>query len=137
MRPFALLLLVAVTCQACKEGDDAAPSDDAGSVQDAEITPDAAALRACEVEPPKECAEPKLHYADVAPIFSRRCTSCHNGTEDDGPWPLTSYQHVADWSGEIRAQMLVCTMPPPGSGIDMPVSERQKILSWIRCGFPK
>ncbi len=65
----------------------------------------------------------------------RRCIGCHNGAGEE--WPLSSYEHVADWYGEIRAQMLACTMPPLDAGIDMPVAERQTILSWIRCGFPK
>jgi hypothetical protein len=64
----------------------------------------------------------------------RRCTSCHNGT--GGQWPLNQYEHVADWYGEIRAQMLACTMPPVDSGSAMPLRERQTILTWIRCGFP-
>ena len=45
--------------------------------------------------------------------------------------------HVADWYGEIRAQMVACTMPPVDAGLAMSLAERQKILSWIRCGFPK
>jgi hypothetical protein len=65
----------------------------------------------------------------------RRCISCHNG--QSGAWPLSQYEHVADWYGEIRAQMLACTMPPVDSRIEMPLEERQTILSWIRCGFPK
>ena len=89
----------------------------------------------CDVERPTACPDASLRYADVAPIIAQRCTGCHNGK--DGMWPLSTYQHVADWSGEIRAQMLSCTMPPPSAGIDMPLAERQTILDWIRCGFPK
>jgi uncharacterized membrane protein len=50
---------------------------------------------------------------------------------------LSAYQHVADWVAEIRAHMLTCTMPPVDSGVSMTREERQLILSWIRCGYPR
>lgn len=89
----------------------------------------------CDSVAPRECPSPSPHWSDVYPIFMKRCVSCHNGAGEQ--WPLNAYDHVADWYGEIRAQMLACTMPPVEAGIDMPVAERQTILSWIRCGFPK
>jgi hypothetical protein len=89
----------------------------------------------CDSVAPRECPSPSPRWADVSPIFMKRCVSCHNGAGEQ--WPLNAYEHVADWYGEIRAQMLMCTMPPVEAGIDMPVAERQTILSWIRCGFPK
>lgn len=89
----------------------------------------------CPFSPPSACPDPKPTYADVQPIFEERCFACHDGTGQQ--WGLTSYQHVADWFGEIRSQMIACTMPPLDSGMTMPVSERIKILTWIRCGFPK
>lgn len=131
-------------CVACggDDGGKTRPSRDAGEAQDAETPPDAGETDAqieqpveCAVEAPSRCPDSIPHYADVAPIFAKRCSSCHNG--QNGMWPLSTYQHVADWYGEIRAQMLACTMPPPAAGIAMPVEERQTILSWIRCGFPK
>lgn len=76
-----------------------------------------------------------MRYADVAPIFAKHCTTCHDGQH--GQWPLTSYQHVADWFGEIRAQMVSCTMPPVAESAGMPLSDRMTILTWIRCGFPR
>ena len=130
------------------ETEDAAPQDAAGDAEaedaasaldaaaDAETEPkDAAPPPACEIEAPTVCPDPMPRYDDVSPIFAARCTSCHNGS--DGMWPLSSYQHVADWYGEIRAQMLACTMPPVDSGLSMPLEERLKILDWIRCGFPR
>jgi len=97
--------------------------------------PDTGPPPACEVVAPTVCPDPMPRYADVSPIFAARCTGCHNGS--DGMWPLSSYQHVADWYGEIRAAMISCTMPPVDSGQTMPLEERLKILDWIRCGFPR
>jgi hypothetical protein len=114
----------------------AAADDDAALNQ-----PDGGGLEAgaapieCEARVPLECPNPSPHWGDVYPIFMRRCVSCH--TAKGGQWPLSQYEHVADWSGEIRAQLLACTMPPVDAGIDMPLAERQKILSWIRCGVLK
>ena len=89
----------------------------------------------CDVTAPTRCSDPPLRYADVESIFMQRCTSCHGGS--DGRWPLTTYQHVADWYAEIRGQMLSCSMPPASSGLSMPRAERERILLWIRCGFPR
>lgn len=104
--------------------------DDAGSSDD-----DAGIPAACEVTAPTSCPDPPLRYDAVAPIFMQHCAVCHNGT--DGRWPLTTYQHVADWWAEIRGQLLNCTMPPPTSGVVLPRAERERILAWIRCGFPR
>lgn len=84
---------------------------------------------------PKSCSDMSLGWADVEPIFEQRCIGCHSG-DPGGPWPLTSYEHVADWANEIRAQMAACTMPPVDAGIAMPTEEREKILLWVRCGAP-
>lgn len=90
----------------------------------------------CNVEAPTSCPDPPPRYADVEPIFQERCVGCHDGAED-GPWPLTSYSHAADWHDIIRAAMLDCTMPPPESGMTMTTAERETLLNWLRCGFPK
>jgi uncharacterized membrane protein len=90
---------------------------------------------ACDVTLPKSCSDMSLGWADVEPIFEQRCIGCHSG-DPGGPWPLTSYGHVADWANEIRAQMAACSMPPSDAGIAMPTDEREKILLWVRCGAP-
>jgi hypothetical protein len=127
---------------AAAEVADAAAVD--AAAKDAEITIDAGEGDAgdasieefhCDATAPLTCPDPMPHYADVAQIFAERCISCHNGAGEE--WPLTSYEHVADWYGEIRAQMLACSMPPVYANIAMPLEERQTILDWIRCGFPK
>jgi hypothetical protein len=90
-------------------------------------------LESCISDPPTVCPDPAPHYPDVAPIFAARCVSCHNG--GDGQWPLSEYQHVADWSGEIRGQLIACTMPPAEARVPITRDERMLILTWIRCGF--
>ena len=138
-RTLGLLLVLA----ACGASSDDPPSPDAG----ASGKPAAGSLAAgsggsssspaqgCPLTPPSACPEPKPSYADVKPIFEQRCYACHDGNHMQ--WPLTSYQHVADWFGEVRAQMVACTMPPASAKSDMTVSERMRILDWIRCGYPE
>jgi uncharacterized membrane protein len=89
--------------------------------------------RQCSVSAPLACPEPAPRYVDVAPIFERRCASCHNG-EPREPWPLDNYDHVADWQELVRAAVLHCDMPPPDSDITLTDEERQTILAWIKCG---
>ena len=112
---------------AAKDGGDKAPD---GAASDAAKPP------VCDVTLPTSCPDPAPHYAaDVEPILKQRCWSCHDGKGEQ--WPLTTYSHVADWALEIRAQISKCTMPPPDSGITVPNEERETILAWLRCGFPK
>jgi uncharacterized membrane protein len=84
---------------------------------------------------PATCPDPPLHYSDVSPIIERRCLSCHYGAVA-GPWPLTTYQDVADWQLLIHDDLILCTMPPPESPTGLTSDERQAILSWIACGVP-
>jgi uncharacterized membrane protein len=130
------LFFTALSVQACGDST-AAPAQpsSAGSAADQAISSADAAV--CMVSAPTSCATPKPRYADVAPIFEKRCVVCHNGAAPDSPWPLTSYEHVADWYDSIRAELLSCAMPPVASGMTMTDDERLAILSWIRCGFPK
>lgn len=128
----------------CSGDDSDAPSDGgaSGLPDHAHDPPDGAddldggAPETCDVMAPTACPDPPPRYADVQPIFQERCIGCHSGMPD-GPWPLTSYAHVASWFGEIRGVMLTCAMPPADAGISMPTEEREEILTWIRCGFPQ
>jgi hypothetical protein len=145
----ALLVLAAGTA-ACGDDDDGEPIAGSGSAagdgagrggQDRDASahggsdggPPSAPV--CDVDPPTQCTDPMPTYADVAPIFQQRCLGCHDGRGDE--WPLTSYGHVADWFIQIRDAMNRCAMPPPDSGITMPTAERELILLWLRCGFPR
>ncbi len=90
----------------------------------------------CNPVAPTECPDPAPHYPDIAPIFASRCASCHTGTAN-AQWPLDQYEHVADWASFIHDELLQCTMPPADSGVDMTPDEREQILIWLRCGYPK
>jgi uncharacterized membrane protein len=90
----------------------------------------------CEVVAPTECPDPAPRYADVAPIFEQRCASCHNDVAGS-PWPLDTYDHVADWAPFVRDELVRCSMPPPDSGVTITPEERDLILVWIRCGYPE
>jgi hypothetical protein len=90
----------------------------------------------CSVSAPTACPTPAPHYPDIAPIVRERCVPCHYGAVL-GPWPLTTYKHVADWYDIIPAALLDCSMPPPDAGVPMTNQERLAILTWLRCGFPE
>jgi hypothetical protein len=90
----------------------------------------------CPVPAPTSCPDPAPHYPDVAPIFERRCVTCHAGAPG-GPWSLKDYGHVADWQDTIRSNLRDCSMPPPDAGVPMTIEERLAILTWIRCGLPR
>jgi len=95
-----------------------------------------AAEAICAPIAPTECPDPAPHYPDVAPIFAKRCESCHDGVAD-GPWPLDTYAQVAAWAHFVRDELLRCSMPPADSGVTMTPEERDQVLVWIRCGHPK
>lgn len=90
----------------------------------------------CDVVAPTVCPDPPPGYAQVEPIFAQRCVSCHYGMPM-GPWPLYEYQHIADWTDVVRADVLDCSMPPRDAGVAMSNEERMAILTWILCGIPK
>ncbi|MFZ5893458.1 MAG: c-type cytochrome [Myxococcota bacterium] len=90
---------------------------------------------ACTVTAPTACPTPAVTYADVAPIFSTHCASCHTGIAN-APWPFNEYKDAADWQELIRANILDCTMPPKDSGVRLSNEDRLKILTWVRCGAP-
>lgn len=110
------------------------PSDAGSNVTDAQ-TGSEGSVFSCSVKAPTACPNPAPRYADVLPIFQQRCTGCHSGVAD-GPWPLTEYEHIADWQDIIRGAMIDCSMPPPDAGVPMTNDERLAILTWIRCALP-
>lgn len=113
--------------------DSSIPAD--GGANDSGQTGEMPAV-SCDVELPRACVEPKPSYADVSPILEDRCVICHAGMAG-GPWPLTTYGHVADWQNEIRDHVARCTMPPPDSGVAISDDERSRILMWLRCGLAR
>lgn len=87
----------------------------------------------CTLTAPTTCPEPATTYSDIAPVLAAKCVTCHYGATG-GPWPLTSYDDVANWRDAVRDDVLDCSMPPPDSGITLDDAERLAILSWVRCG---
>lgn len=138
---FAAAFVILASC----DGEDPPEERDAGTVErdsgerDAGSEdigggfPDATPI-VCDVTAPNACPDPAVRYVDIQPIIQERCLSCHDGSGDE--WPLSTYEHAADWYDEIRSMMLACTMPPPAANIPMTTAEREQILLWIRCGFP-
>lgn len=90
----------------------------------------------CNVKAPTECSQPDIAWADVAPIFENRCSSCHTGKSGD-PWPLDTYEHVTDWYDVVRDELITCEMPPHDAPEQLSPKEREDILVWLRCGFPE
>ncbi|MFT3837905.1 MAG: hypothetical protein QM723_13015 [Myxococcaceae bacterium] len=90
----------------------------------------------CEVVAPTSCPSPAPTYADVQPVFTSVCVTCHNWS-NQGQWPLDSYEHVADWADQIRGDLLTCAMPPADGGVVLAPTDRDKVLLWIRCGTPE
>lgn len=128
-------------CTSDEDKQDRPTPDSSTQEPDAAIAPDAGLdgavpAVACDVELPRACVEPAPTYTDVSPIFEARCVICHAGMAG-GPWPLTSYGHVADWQDEIRSHVSRCTMPPPDSGVAISDDERAEILMWLRCGLER
>jgi uncharacterized membrane protein len=107
---------------------------DASRVPDVDAH-DALDAAVCVSDAPTLCPATAPRYADVAPIIRARCATCHSGAAD-GPWPLDSYGHIADWQNEIRSELLRCTMPPLDASVALLPEERLTILTWLRCGLP-
>jgi hypothetical protein len=132
-------LALTVAALGCNDGSRPTARPDASVREPAAERTDAATLDAgapeCTVKIPSVCEAPKPHYADVQPIIAARCLGCHDGSGEQ--WSLIGYEHVADWYIEIRSMISRCSMPPPDSGISMPNQERETILRWLRCGYPK
>src|SRR5262245_23731930 len=108
----------------CTSSSDREP-DAASDVVDAGVTgpADGAAEEECTVSAPTSCPDPPVVFGDVEPIIAERCVVCHLGARG-GPWALTSYRHVRDWSEQIRGVVLNCVMPPPDAGIPITTDER-------------
>ena len=104
--------------QATDAGEEAAPKDAPG----------------CEAAP-TACSDPPPGFRDVAPIFERRCTECHDDAAG-GPWPLVQYGDVAAWQVLIRDILMDCSKHPADVGVSVTPEERRAVLMWIACGSP-
>jgi hypothetical protein len=113
---------------------DAALAADGATVADSAAIHDV--TRTCRVDAPTACDGAAPRYPEVARILQQRCVTCHDGTREES-WPLTSYEHVADWQNAIRAELVTCRMPPADAGAPLSEEEADTILMWIRCGLPR
>ena len=86
---------------------------------------------------PTACPSPAPKYADVEPIFKKRCVTCHVTGNKNGYWPLDDYTHVTDWFDTIASNLAACTMPPPDANAPIPREESELILTWLKCGYPR
>lgn len=103
----------------------------------APVTDQNVSVVSCPFSPPSACAHPDRGFAAIAPLIERACVSCHDGdgTDPDAPWPLTTYEDVADWADLVRNDISNCAMPPQDSGIGLSNDERLAIVDWILCGY--
>src|SRR6185312_14185331 len=102
-----------------------APVIDAGPPIDPGVDPTAAAIQAsCGISPPTDCPSPPPTYADLAPVIQTHCVPCHDGATSQSQWPLTEYEHVADWADTIRDELIHCEMPPLDGGVVIAADDR-------------
>ncbi|HVU01691.1 MAG TPA: hypothetical protein VHE30_08065 [Polyangiaceae bacterium] len=127
-RPSALFAasfatLATVAAVACSSGDDAKPTT-------AELKyPTGECGNAA-----RECPDgPKPVFTDVFPIIQAKCNDCHVGGAGK-PWQLDTYENVAHWATQVRADLQRCTMPPADAGNQLTTEERKLLITWVVCG---
>jgi hypothetical protein len=88
-------------------------------------------------------------YNDVAPIFYKHCTSCHNDNGSAG-FSLMTYNDVSAYTSSIQVELITDHMPPwlPDTSYSssthatnrflhekiITAEEKNKILEWIDEG---
>ena len=84
---------------------------------------------------------------DVAPIFQKKCESCHR-PDSIAPMSLITYQEARPWARSIRDRVASRNMPPwhidPTVGIqhykgDRSLSQKEidTIVAWVAAGAPQ
>lgn len=84
---------------------------------------------------------------DVAPIFQKKCESCHR-PDSIAPMSLVTYQEARPWARSIRDRVASRNMPPwhidPTVGIQhykgdrsLTQKEMDTILAWVAAGAPQ
>ncbi len=84
---------------------------------------------------------------DVAPIFQKKCESCHR-PDSIAPMSLVTYQEARPWARSIRDRVASRNMPPwhidPTVGIqhykgDRSLSQKEidTIVAWVAAGAPQ
>ena len=96
--------------------------------------------------PAQSTAQPTF-TKDIAPIFQKKCESCHR-PESIAPMSLQTYEEARPWSRSIRDRVAARNMPPwhidPAVGIQhykndrsMSQNEIDTIVKWVAAGAPK
>jgi len=125
-RSAVMLALVASPIIGCHEADDA---DEADADDDAD-----------ERETDKHTAP--TYEADVKPIITSNCVSCHVA-DGIAPMPLDTYSDAKAWAPEIKRQVLARTMPPWSAGPDcneylgdrrLSETQLETIAAWVDAG---
>lgn len=84
------------------------------------------------------------YATQIAPILRENCVKCHR-SGGIGPWSMSSYKRVSQYSDMIEEVLLTRRMPPwdpnPDYGTfhnesSLTREETQTLLSWIQAGSP-
>lgn len=82
---------------------------------------------------------------DIAPLLRNQCANCHR-EGGIGPWAMTGYDKVRNYSRMIEEVLLTGQMPPWHADPDfgrfknhrgMSAAESQTLLRWIAAGAPR
>lgn len=90
---------------------------------------------ACPSDRPTSCPTPSPIYADVQPILTAHCTSCHSASGIESTRPLDSYDATFRTRTTVMTQLVKCAMPPAGEP-KLSAEERRTLLAWLVCGAP-
>lgn len=89
-------------------------------------------------------ASTRTTYANVAPIFAKRCQSCHSEHPTNAAFPapplgveLDSYDHVHAVADRIKRVAVDSNVMPLGNLTGMTDDERRELGAWIAQGAPK
>lgn len=90
----------------------------------------------CHIALPQSCPSPAPSYAaDVAPILTDRCVSCHGPTNPQSGIDLSAYVSVYANREPVLAQVYHCLMPLAGAP-DLSDAQAKTLLSWLVCKAP-
>ena len=89
--------------------------------------------------------ETPAYAADVAPLLRRHCADCHRDG-GIGPWSMSGYGRVKNYSRMIEEVLLTRRMPPWDPNPDfgrfanahvLSREETQTLLRWVQAGAPR
>lgn len=79
------------------------------------------------------------YAADIRPIFTANCTSCHGDPPtQQAPMSLTTIQEIMDAvnNRNLLGRINSTSAPMPPTGL-LPAASRQRIADWVDLGFPE